>query len=101
MPIKGLNQVALPQAKAKLERPKFNVVSAARMWAHVSSVSLCFLLTLAFANVLQVGFSASENSKYLKGHFKVTDHDNSLTYCTTRTMSLCFALREENSENKK
>lgn len=35
MPIKGLNQVALPQAKAILERLKFNVVSAARMWARL------------------------------------------------------------------
>lgn len=54
MPIKGLNQVALPQAKAILERLKFNVVSAARMWAHVSSVPLCFLLTPTFANILHV-----------------------------------------------
>lgn len=38
MPIKDLNQVALPQAKAELERLKFNVVSAMRMWAHVSRV---------------------------------------------------------------
>lgn len=52
MPIKGLNQVALPQAKAKLQRLKFNVVSAVRMWAHVSSVSLCFLLTPTFAKYL-------------------------------------------------
>lgn len=36
MPIKGFNQVALPQAKVRLERVKFNVASAAGMWARVS-----------------------------------------------------------------
>lgn len=30
MPIKGLNQVVLPQAKVKLERLKFNAVSAGK-----------------------------------------------------------------------
>lgn len=60
MPIKGLNQVALPQAKAKRQRLKFNVVSAVRMWAHVSSVSsLCFLLTPRMRKYLACSLSGT------------------------------------------
>lgn len=61
MPIKGLNQVALPQAKAKLEGLKFNVVSCSE------DVGSCLFRVLVFSFNPHI-------RKYLKSPMSGTRH---------------------------